>query len=134
MIDDEHDEATYGKILAAAEEIQAMARNSPAQAAAMFEQARHLLELAEQIRNDWLRRGGRGARGRRSTPQPGRQICGGRGRRRGGGEEGGRTRGPAPRPRARPAALRRRSGARRGAPASAPPRRRKSRRASRRTR
>ena len=36
MIDDEHDEATYGKILAAAEEIQAMARNSPAQAAAML--------------------------------------------------------------------------------------------------
>jgi multidrug resistance efflux pump len=58
MIDDELDEASYGKILAAAEEIQAMARNSPAQAAAMFEQARHLLELAEQIRNDWLRRAG----------------------------------------------------------------------------
>jgi hypothetical protein len=57
MIDDEHDEATYGKILAAAEEIKAMARNSPAQAAAMFEQARHLFELAQQIRNDWLRRG-----------------------------------------------------------------------------
>jgi len=58
MIDDEHDEATYGKMLAAAEEIRAMAQKRPAQAAAMFEQARHLLELAEQIRNDWLRRAG----------------------------------------------------------------------------
>jgi hypothetical protein len=57
MIGDEHDEVTYGKILAAAEEIKAMARETPAQAAAMFEQARHLFELAQQIRNDWLRRG-----------------------------------------------------------------------------
>jgi hypothetical protein len=69
MIDDEHDEATYGKILAAAEEIQAMARNSPAQAAAMFEQARHLLELAEQIRNDWLRRAGAAPEGVRTKPE-----------------------------------------------------------------
>jgi hypothetical protein len=56
MIADEHDEITYAKILAAAEEIRAMAGRQPAHAAAMFEQARHLFELAQQIRNDWLRR------------------------------------------------------------------------------
>src|SRR5258708_13406236 len=58
MAPDEHDEITYAKILAAAEEIRAMARHNPAEAAAMFAQARHLFELAEQIRSDWLR--GRG--------------------------------------------------------------------------
>jgi hypothetical protein len=58
MVADEYDEVTYTKILAAAEEIRAMARNSPAQAAAMFAQAHHLFELAEQIRNDWLRHRG----------------------------------------------------------------------------
>jgi hypothetical protein len=62
MVADEYDEITYAKILAAAEEIRAMARNSPAQAAAMFAQAHHLFELAEQIRDDWLRHRG---------PQPG---------------------------------------------------------------
>jgi hypothetical protein len=68
MVADEYDEITYAKILAAAEEIRAMARNSPAQAAAMFAQAHHLFELAEQIRNDWLRhRGPRG--GARATPE-----------------------------------------------------------------
>ena len=69
MIDDEHDEATYGKILAAAEEIKAMARNSPVQAAAMFEQARHLFELAQQIRNDWLRRGSVAPAGGMTKPE-----------------------------------------------------------------
>jgi hypothetical protein len=69
MIDDEHDEATYGKILAAAEEIKAMAYNSPAQAAAMFEQARHLFELAQQIKNDWLRRGSGAAVGGTTKPE-----------------------------------------------------------------
>ena len=56
MIDDEQDEAIYEKILAAAEQIKEMARNRPAEAPAMIEQARHLTELAEQIRSDWLRR------------------------------------------------------------------------------
>jgi hypothetical protein len=69
MVADEYDEITYAKILAAAEEIRAMARNSPAQAAAMFAQAHHLFELAEQIRNDWLRHRG---------PQPGRAAAPGR--------------------------------------------------------
>jgi hypothetical protein len=58
MVADEYDELTYAKILAAAEEIRAMARHRPAQAAAMFAQAHHLFELAEQIRSDWLRHRG----------------------------------------------------------------------------
>jgi hypothetical protein len=66
MAPDEHDEITYAKILAAAEEIRAMARHNPAEAAAMFAQARHLFELAEQIRSDWLR--GRG-------PSPGERVA-----------------------------------------------------------
>ena len=69
MIDDEHDAATYAKILAAAEEIKAMARNSPAQASAMFEQARHLFELAQEIRNDWLRRGNAALAGGATKPE-----------------------------------------------------------------
>jgi hypothetical protein len=69
MIDDQHDEATYAKILAAAEEIKAMARNSPAQGAAMFEQARHLFELAQEIRNDWLRRGNAALAGGATKPE-----------------------------------------------------------------
>ena len=56
MIDDEQDEATFEKILGAAEEIKDMARVRPADAPAMLEQARHLIELAEQIKSDWLRR------------------------------------------------------------------------------
>jgi hypothetical protein len=68
MVADEYDEITYAKILAAAEEIRAMARNSPAQAAAMFAQAHHLFELAEQIRNDWLRHRGPQA-GSRAAPE-----------------------------------------------------------------
>jgi hypothetical protein len=69
MIGDEHDEATYAKILAAAEEIKAMARNSPTEAAAMFEQARHLFELAQEIRNDWLRRGNAPPAGGATKPE-----------------------------------------------------------------
>jgi hypothetical protein len=68
MVADEYDEVTYAKILAAAEEIRAMARNSPAQAAAMFAQAHHLFELAEQIRNDWLRHRGPQVGNRTATP------------------------------------------------------------------
>ena len=56
MIDDEQDEATFEKILGAAEEIKDMARVRPEDAPAMLEQARHLVELAEQIKSDWLRR------------------------------------------------------------------------------
>ncbi len=56
MIDDGQDEAAAEKILGAAEEIKDMARVRPADAPAMLEQARHLIELAEQIRSDWLRR------------------------------------------------------------------------------
>lgn len=69
MVADEYDELTYAKILAAAEEIRAMARNRPAQAAAMFAQAHHLFELAEQIRNDWLRHRGPQAADRPGTPE-----------------------------------------------------------------
>ena len=68
MVADEYDEVTYAKILAAAEEIRAMARNSPAQAAVMFAQAHHLFELAEQIRNDWLRHRGPKVGDRSASP------------------------------------------------------------------
>lgn len=68
MVADEYDELTYAKILAAAEEIRAMARHRPAQAAAMFAQAHHLFELAEQIRNDWLRHRGLQANERAAQP------------------------------------------------------------------
>jgi len=56
MTDNEQDEATFEKILGAAEEIKDMARIRPEDAPAMLEQARHLIELAEQIKSDWLRR------------------------------------------------------------------------------
>jgi hypothetical protein len=56
MTEDELDEVTLQKILGAAEEIKGMAKIRPADAPAMLEQARHLTELAEQIRSDWLRR------------------------------------------------------------------------------
>jgi hypothetical protein len=55
MIDDERDEASYEKIMEAAEEIRGMARIHPDQASVMLAQAKHLMELAEQIRSDWLR-------------------------------------------------------------------------------
>jgi hypothetical protein len=73
MVADEYDELTYAKILAAAEEIRAMARHRPAQAAAMFAQAHHLFELAEQIRNDWLRH--RGMRAGEGLAPPERSIA-----------------------------------------------------------
>jgi len=56
MIGDDHDEVTFAKMLEAAAAIKEMARTRPAEAPAMLEQARHLIELAEQIRSDWLRR------------------------------------------------------------------------------
>jgi hypothetical protein len=58
MIEDEQDEATFTKILGAAEEIKDMARVRPSEAPEMLEQARHLMELAEQIKSDLLRRRG----------------------------------------------------------------------------
>jgi hypothetical protein len=58
MIEDEQDEATFAKILDAAEEIKDMARVRPSQAPEMLAQARHLMELAEQIKSDLLRRRG----------------------------------------------------------------------------
>ncbi|HZS83810.1 MAG TPA: hypothetical protein VFA50_13125 [Stellaceae bacterium] len=58
MTDDDHDELTFGKMLEAAAAIKDMARTRPAEASAMLEQAQHLIELAEQIRSDWLRRQG----------------------------------------------------------------------------
>ena len=58
MTEDELDEATVEKMRCAAEEIKEMARVRPENAPALLEQARHLIELAEQIRNDWLRRRG----------------------------------------------------------------------------
>ncbi len=70
MIVDENDEVTYTKILAAAEEIRDMARHRPAQSAAMFAQARHLFELAEQMRNDSLRRRGAEPAGTSTDPEP----------------------------------------------------------------
>jgi hypothetical protein len=56
MISDDHDIQTSGKMLEAAAAIKDMARDRPAEAPAMLEQAQHLIELAEQIENDWLRR------------------------------------------------------------------------------
>jgi len=56
MIGDDHDEVTFEKMLEAAAAIKEMAQTRPAEAPAMLEQARHLIELAEQIRSDWLRR------------------------------------------------------------------------------
>ena len=56
MIEDEQDEATSEKILEAAEEIKDMARIRPAEAPEMLEKARHLIELAGQIKSDLLRR------------------------------------------------------------------------------
>jgi hypothetical protein len=56
MIEDEQDEATFEKILEAAEEIKDMARVRPAEAPEMLEKARHLIELAGQIKSDLLRR------------------------------------------------------------------------------
>src|SRR5438105_4795472 len=58
MTEDELDEATVEKMRCAADEIKDMARARPENAPALLEQARHLIELAEQIRNDWLRRQG----------------------------------------------------------------------------
>jgi hypothetical protein len=76
MVVEDHDEATYAKILAAAEEIRAMARHRPAQAAAMFAQARHLFELAEQMRHDLRRRQGVDAPGRPVNPRADRATDG----------------------------------------------------------
>jgi hypothetical protein len=56
MIEDEQDEATFEKILEAAEEIKDMARIRPEEAPEMLEKARHLIELAGQIKSDLLRR------------------------------------------------------------------------------
>ena len=56
MIEDEQDKATFEKILKAAEEIKDMARIRPAEAPEMLEKARHLIELAGQIKSDLLRR------------------------------------------------------------------------------
>jgi hypothetical protein len=56
MVSHDEDEETLGKMLEAAAEIKNMARSRPAEAPAMLEQAQHLIELAEQIRSDWLRR------------------------------------------------------------------------------
>src|SRR5689334_20854146 len=56
MVSHDQDEETLGKMLEAAAEIKNMARSRPAEAPAMLEQAQHLIELAEQIRSDWLRR------------------------------------------------------------------------------
>jgi hypothetical protein len=42
------------KILEAAQQIARMAKTRPDQAAEMMERARYLVELAEQIKRDWL--------------------------------------------------------------------------------
>jgi hypothetical protein len=44
------------KILEAAQQIARMAKTRPDQAAEMMERARYLVELAEQIKRDWLTR------------------------------------------------------------------------------
>jgi ribonuclease HI len=44
------------KILEAAQQIERMAKSRPDQAKQMLEQAHHLIELAEQIKRDWLNR------------------------------------------------------------------------------
>src|SRR3984957_19575715 len=56
MIEDEQDEATFEKILEAAVDIKDMARIRPEEAPEMLEKARHLIELAGQIKSDLLRR------------------------------------------------------------------------------
>ncbi|MBV9521619.1 MAG: hypothetical protein JO010_02425 [Alphaproteobacteria bacterium] len=43
-------------MLEAAAAIKDMARSRPSEAPAMLKQAQHLVELAEQIRTDWLSR------------------------------------------------------------------------------
>jgi hypothetical protein len=70
MTEDELDEATFEKIRCAAEEIKDMARVRPENAPAMLAQAHHLIELAEQIRTDRLRRQGIGLHTIALTPRP----------------------------------------------------------------
>jgi hypothetical protein len=56
MSEHDEDEATFEKILEAADRIQDMAQSRPADAPAMLERAQYLRELAEQIRRDRERR------------------------------------------------------------------------------
>jgi hypothetical protein len=56
MRNDEQDEVSYEKILEAAHEIRFMAESRPAEASALLAQAHRLMDLAEQIRSDSLRR------------------------------------------------------------------------------
>jgi len=65
------------KILEAAQQIERMAKSRPDQAKQMLEQAHHLIELAEQIKRDWLNRFATLPRyGRRcSGPRRGENAC-----------------------------------------------------------
>jgi hypothetical protein len=56
MRNDEQDEVSYEKILKAVNEIRFMAESRPAEAPALLAQAHRLMDLAEQIRSDSLRR------------------------------------------------------------------------------
>lgn len=56
MGDTDHDVAASEKLLEAVDRIRDMARERPAEAAAMLERAEYLAELARQIRNDWALR------------------------------------------------------------------------------
>jgi hypothetical protein len=56
MRNDEQDEVSYEKILAAAREIRFMAESRPSEAPTLLAQAHRLMDLAEEIRRDSLRR------------------------------------------------------------------------------
>jgi hypothetical protein len=56
MVEDEQDALAYEKIFEAAERIADMALNRPEDAPRLLERAQYLRALAEQIRQDSLRR------------------------------------------------------------------------------
>ena len=55
-MESELDVENVEKILEAAQQIEKMAKTRPEQAAEMLQRARYLVELAEQIKRDWLNR------------------------------------------------------------------------------
>jgi hypothetical protein len=55
-MESELDVENVEKILEAAQQIEKMAKTRPEQAAEMLQRARYLVDLAEQIKRDWLNR------------------------------------------------------------------------------
>jgi hypothetical protein len=55
-MESELDVENVEKILEAAQQIEDMAKTRPEQAAEMLQRARYLVNLAEQIKRDWLNR------------------------------------------------------------------------------